>query len=217
MARGYIKSAKREIARVLAFDLAWLATGWALVEVSREERVIKTGLIVAPRGKGERKEQERAKRLFDEIVAVIISHKKALDLLAYESSIWQLAAARKLKSNLPAILSHGAARGILWHATRWAAPEIPLVKYDPNEVQRKFRAGLVIPRSIREEIEASFPSLDEAKLSSLAAVMVRCDGFMSPSHHESDAIMLAVVAGREFQLERELSKEMGRTNGFDEC
>jgi len=194
----------------LGIDLAWSSpTGWALVELAGDfERVIKTGIITVPSGKvTERLQQERAKALFDGLVSILIDSQKGRgpNLIAYESSEeWLLGKARspyrfrhRTRTNLAALLSLGAAKACLWFASIWAAPDIPLFKYEPNYVRRHFSEGLVITRTVREEVASLHPGLTGVKLSNIESVLARL-GVLTPTHHESDAVMVAVVAGREF-------------------
>jgi Holliday junction resolvasome RuvABC endonuclease subunit len=198
----------------LGIDLAWSSpTGYALVEISGDdERVIKTGIITVPSGKvTERLQQERAKALFDGLVGILIDFQKEFrpNLIAYESAEeWLLGKARspyrfrhRTRTNLAALLSLGAAKACLWFASIWAAPDVPLVKYEPNYVRRHFSAGLIITNTVREEVAEMHPGLSGVKLSSIESVLARTS-FLAPTHHEADAVALAVVAGREFLLSK---------------
>jgi len=219
IARGDLSSEERRKAIIsLGIDLAWASpTGWALVEIAGDfERVIKTGLITVPSGRvTERLQQERAKALFDGLVGILVDSQKGfgLDLVAYESSEeWVLAKARspyrfrhRTRTNLAALLSLGAAKACLWFASIWAAPDVPLVKYEPNYVRRHFSEGLVVTRTVREEVACLHPGLTGVKLANIESVLARL-GFLAPTHHESDAVMVAVVAGRGF-FAKELSVE----------
>jgi len=164
----------------LGIDLAWSSpTGYALVEISGDdERVIKTGIITVPSGKvTERLQQERAKALFDGLVGILIDFQKEFrpNLIAYESAEeWLLGKARspyrfrhRTRTNLAALLSLGAAKACLWFASIWAAPDVPLVKYEPNYVRRHFSAGLIITNTVREEVAEMHPGLSGVKLSSI--------------------------------------------------
>jgi len=198
----------------LGIDLAWAnPTGYALVEILGDnERVIKAGIITVPSGKvTERLQQERAKALFDGLVGIIIDSQKGfgLNLIAYESSEeWVLGKARspyrfrhRTRTNLAALLSLGAAKACLWFASIWAAPNIPLLKYEPNHVRRHFSEGLVITRTVREEVALMHPGLTGVKLANIESVLARTS-YLAPTHHEADAVMLAVVAGHEFRFKK---------------
>jgi hypothetical protein len=216
---------RREAIVSLGLDLAWASpTGYALVEIFRDdERVIKTGIITVPSGKvTERLQQERAKALFDGLVGILIDSQKgfSLDLIAYESAEeWVLAKARspyrfhhRTRTNLAALLSLGAAKACLWFASIWAAPHTPLFKYEPNYVRRHFSEGLVVTRTIHEEVAEIHPNLTGVKLANIESVLARTS-FLAPTHHEADAVLVAVVAGREFLLgsfSREASKPSKR-------
>jgi len=194
----------------LGIDLAWASpTGYALVEIrGDDERVIKAGIITVPSGKvTERLQQERAKALFDSLVGILIDSQKGfgLNLIAYESAEeWALGKARspyrfrhRTRTNLAALLSLGAAKACLWFASIWAAPDVPLVKYEPNYVRRHFSEGLVVTRAVREEVAEMHSSLTGVKLANIESVLARTS-FLAPTHHEADAVMLAIVAGREY-------------------
>jgi len=207
----------------LGIDLAWSSpTGWALVELEGDaERVIKTGIITVPSGKvTERLQQERAKALFDGLVGILVEFRKDFgpNLIAYESAEeWILSKARspyrfrhRTRTNLAALLSLGAAKACLWFASIWAAPDVPLVKYEPNYVRRQFSEGLVITRTVREEVAEVHPGLKGVKLFNIESVLARLS-FLAPTHHEADAVALAVVAGREFlSSKREGVQSWGR-------
>jgi len=181
MARGSLLSEERKNSIIsLGIDLAWSSpTGWALVEIKGDfERVIKTGIITVPSGKvTERLQQERSKALFDGLVGIFIDSQKGfrLDLIAYESGEeWILGKARspyrfrhRTRTNLAALLSLGAAKACLWFASFWAAPDVPLVKLEPNYVRRHFSEGLVITRTVREEVAMLHPALSGVKLSNI--------------------------------------------------
>jgi len=180
MARGDSKSAQRGKAIVsLGIDLAWASpTGYALIEIlGDDERVIKTGIITVPSGKvTERLQQERAKVLFNNLVGILIDFQESfgLQLIAYESAEeWLLGKARspyrfrhRTRTNLAALLSLGAAKACLWFASIWAAPGIPLFKYEPNYVRRHFSEGLIVTRTVREEVAEMHPGLIGVKLAS---------------------------------------------------
>jgi len=213
MAGGVPSGEERKVPIVsLGIDLAWASpTGYALVEILGDnERVIKTGIITVPSGKvTERLQQERAKALFDGLVGILVDFRKDFgpNLIAYESAEeWILAKARspyrfryRTRTNLAALLSLGAAKACLWFASIWAAPNIPLIKYEPNYVRRHFSEDLIVTRTVREEVAEMHPGLTGVKLANIESVLARI-GFLAPSSHEADAVMLAVVAGREFQL-----------------
>jgi len=218
-AKVFLSSEERKKAIIsLGIDLAWSSpTGWALVEIESDfERVIKTGIITVPSGKvTERLQQERAKALFDGLVSILIDFQKEFrpNLIAYESAEeWLLGKVRspyrfrhRTRTNLAALLSLGAAKACLWFASIWAAPDIPLFKYEPNYVRRHFSEGLVVTRTVREEVAEMHPGLTGVKLASIESVLART-GFLSPTHHEADAVALAVVAGGEFRFKKEGQK-----------
>jgi len=165
-----------------------------------------------PSGKvTERLQQERSKALFDGLVGILIDSQKGfrLNLIAYESGEeWLLGKARspyrfrhRTRTNLAALLSLGAAKACLWFASLWASPDVPLVKYEPNYVRRHFSEGLVITPIVREEVACLHPGLSGVKKASIESVLARLS-FLAPTHHESDAVMVAVVAGREFLLSK---------------
>jgi len=191
--------------RVLGFDLAFASpTGWAIVTVPAEQ-VLDTGLIIPPSGRVTLDlQRERARKLYFELINVcILGVEKAIDLIAYETpERWLLAKARspfrfshRTQTNIETILRFGAGEGILWAATHWAAPKVPLKKLDPNIVRGKFSKGLIIPPEALTEAETRVKAKG-VKAENLASVAIRT-GFWATSTHEADAIMLAIVAGYE--------------------